>query len=92
MGISLAKITVKGRVQGVWFRAFTREKARALKISGWVKNQRDGTVYAEATGDRPDLDQLIQYLYQGPESSHVEDIEVVWGTTDQRYSGFEVRY
>lgn len=89
---NLAKITINGRVQGVWFRAFTRDKARMLKLKGWVRNQPDGTVYTEVIGDRSVIDTFIQELYQGSELSHVDNVDVKWESFDDCFSGFEIRY
>ncbi|MBC8215923.1 MAG: acylphosphatase [Candidatus Marinimicrobia bacterium] len=88
----LAKITVKGRVHGVWFRAFTRNIARELKLNGWVKNQSDGTVYTEVTGSRPQIGKLIHYLTVGPELSQVDDVSVKWEKPDHLEKGFYIQY
>ena len=63
-----AKIRVKGKVQGVWFRAFTREKATELGVTGWVQNETGGAVYLEANGEKSKLDLFIDKLKQGPEN------------------------
>ena len=52
------KATVSGKVQGVWFRDFTRKEATNLNVVGWVKNMPDGTVYLEAEGEEEQLKQL----------------------------------
>jgi acylphosphatase len=60
------RLIVEGRVQGVFYRQSTREKATALGITGTVKNQRDGNVEIIATGSPEQLDQLTQWCNQGP--------------------------
>ncbi|KAK7513174.1 Acylphosphatase-like domain-containing protein [Phyllosticta citriasiana] len=82
---------VSGRVQGVFFRAFTIEQANAINVTGWVKNAADGTVVGEAQGTDDQLSRFVQQLNQGPPASSVErvvksEIEVRSGE-----SGFEKR-
>jgi len=82
-------ITVSGRVQGVFYRQSTREKARELGISGNVKNLADGTVYIIATGTRDQLDQLIEWCKKGPPKAVVSAVE----TKDlpfHEFSGFHI--
>lgn len=65
-------ISVSGVVQGVFFRAATREKAEALKITGLVRNEPDGSVYIEAEGEEEDLRHFIPWCRQGPPRAVVE--------------------
>lgn len=69
---------VKGLVQGVGFRIFTRTQAQALGLSGSVENLADGRVEVVAEGHRDDLDLLLVRLKDGPAHAEVEDIEVAW--------------
>lgn len=69
---------VKGRVQGVGFRAFVAEQARRLGLRGWVKNQFDGTVRVQAQGEDQPLEALLQALRKGPSLSRVDGVEVAW--------------
>ncbi len=57
---------VSGRVQGVWFRAWTAEKAQALGLDGWVRNRRDGTVEAVFGGDEAAVDEMVVACGKGP--------------------------
>jgi len=68
------KIIVTGKVQGVWFRVKTKEKADGLKLSGLVKNQDDGTVYIEVSGKNNHVYELISWAQDGPELSKVERV------------------
>lgn len=86
----LLKITVTGRVQGVWYRASTEEKARELGLTGYVKNEPDGSVYIEAEGDEPALDALVAWCRQGPPLARVENLQTEVGTL-QHYRQFEQR-
>lgn len=65
---------VKGRVQGVGFRQFTAERARALKIAGWVRNLPDGNVEAEAEAGEAALAALEKDLASGPGLSRVDSV------------------
>ncbi len=70
------KITVNGRVQGVFFRDSTRNKASELGICGVVRNQPDGAVYIEAEGDDEPLEQFVQWCREGPPWARVEKVDV----------------
>ncbi len=71
------RATVKGRVQGVGFRAATVEAARAAKVFGWVRNQDDGTVLVHAEGHPQSLEMLVTFLGAGPAGSEVADVDLV---------------
>lgn len=68
-------VTVRGQVQGVGFRWFVRERARALGLTGWVRNDGDGSVRVYALGPSPDLERLRRILEQGPPAANVEAVE-----------------
>jgi len=70
------KIFVSGRVQGVFFRESTKCQAVNLDITGHAINLPDGRVEVLACGDPDVLEQLVSWLRQGPELSHVEDLQV----------------
>jgi acylphosphatase len=70
------RIRVTGRVQGVFFRAWTQGEARELGISGWVRNCSDGSVEAHLTGEESDVARMIQRLHRGPSNARVESIAV----------------
>ncbi len=70
------RAVVSGVVQGVGFRASTREQARSLGVSGVARNLLDGTVEVEAEGDREDVEALLAWLRQGPPWSRVERVDV----------------
>lgn len=75
------RFIVRGRVQGVFFRASTREQAVALRLAGHARNLLDGSVEVVALGDTVAIDQLDAWLHHGPETARVdelyrEDIEV----------------
>ena len=86
------KATVSGKVQGVWFRDFTRKEATKLNVVGWVKNMPDGTVYLEAEGEEEQLNQLEKWLHVGSPMSTVNRIEVEWTKPTDEYSTFEMKF
>ena len=67
-------ITVSGKVQGVFYRQSTKEKATALGITGSVKNLKDGNVFIVATGTKEQLDALVAWCRQGPPKAKVADV------------------
>ena len=83
---------VHGRVQGVWFRGSTRSRAIQLGISGWVRNLPDGAVEAWAEGEEDRLEQLADWLRQGPPHARVDRVALDWGEPEGGHDGFEVRY
>lgn len=84
------KIWVKGRVQGVWFRKYTKEAAESFGIMGYVENSDDGSVYLEAEGKEQDLERLLNWLRDGSPLSHVEDVSYEEGELTG-FSAFEIR-
>ncbi len=67
---------VRGRVQGVWYRASTAEQAQALGIHGHARNLDDGSVEVLAVGEPDAVDALLRWLRQGPPLARVSDVEV----------------
>ncbi len=84
---------VRGRVQGVGFRFFVIDEARALGLTGWVRNGDDGrTVEVVAEGPEERLRQLEAALRDGPRMAAVETVDVTWSEMLEGYRGFEVRW
>ena len=82
-------ITVRGKVQGVWFRRYTLEKAQQLQLKGTVKNTTDGDVFIVATGTEDQIADFVEWCWMGSPKSKVtsvtvEDIQLM------RFEGFEV--
>lgn len=78
-------VTVKGKVQGVWFRKYTLEKASALGLAGTVENLPNGDVYVELEGEPNELEAMISWLKVGSPKSKVEEVLVKVGNL----KGFE---
>jgi acylphosphatase len=89
--IKRARIRVQGVVQGVFFRASTQAKARALGLTGWVRNTPDGAVELQAQGPEQAMSELLVWCHHGPPAALVRDVAVhdeepIFGERD-----FEVR-
>ena len=69
---------VRGRVQGVFFRAGTQKAAEGLGLAGWVKNCGDGSVEIHAEGNKEKLEELIAWCRQGPPMASVSNIDLNW--------------
>ena len=83
------KARIRGRVQGVFFRAWTADKARSLGLRGWVRNRRDGSVELAAYGDAAAVESLIAECRTGPPAARVERVQVE-EVEGEGPSGFEV--
>ena len=83
---------VAGRVQGVYFRAFTRNQARRLGLSGWVRNQYDGSVSLVAEGPREVLERLLVAVRRGPSGARVDQVSADWSEATGEYDGFGIRF
>ncbi len=84
------RAVVRGRVQGVCFRASTQAEATRLGLAGWVRNRADGTVELEAEGPSKDVDQLLLWARHGPPAAKVESVEVADVPATTRVGSFEI--
>ncbi len=87
-----AHLLISGRVQGVFYRAFTEDVARALDLKGWVRNIQGEKVEAVFEGDKKNIEDAIGECYKGPPSSRVDDIDVKWDDFRGEFDSFRVRY
>lgn len=85
-------VLISGRVQGVWFRANTKDQADLHGIKGWVKNTVDGKVEAVFQGPIEKVDDLIKWCHQGSPSSHVDHVDVSKFDSDESFDSFTIRY
>ena len=83
-------IVVTGKVQGVFFRASAMEQALDLGITGFVRNQNDGSVYLEAEGDPDKLDELVAWCKKGSQFSRVDQVEVNHSAVEE-FSEFTIK-
>jgi len=83
------RCVVSGRVQGVWFRASTREQAERLGIRGYANNRPDGRVEVLACGEQAAVDRLRAWLWQGPPNSYVTDVRCDPVATPAGLTGFD---
>ena len=83
-------IWVSGKVQGVYFRGSTRELADKLGICGWVKNLDDGRVEALLEGEEEKVEQLMQFVREGPGGAEVHTVESVKESGEAQYTEFSV--
>lgn len=83
-------VHITGRVQGVSFRAWTRDRAEELGLSGWVRNRADGSVETLVSGPNEAVDTLIAALHEGPPAAEVENVRVT-ETETQAEPGFQIR-
>jgi acylphosphatase len=87
------RAVVRGRVQGVGFRDFVYTRARILGVTGYVRNLSDGlSVEVIAEGQRSELEQLLEYLREGPRMSRVDGIESEWGEATDAYDRFGMAF
>lgn len=84
------RVTVRGHVQGVFYRSWTVSTARELGVNGWVRNVEDGTVDALLCGPAASVDRLIEAMHSGPEAARVEAVDTV-PTDEDCAGGFEKR-
>ena len=77
------RLTVHGRVQGVWFRESMRQEAERLGIGGWVRNRLDGTVEALVEGDAPAVQAITDWARRGPRDAEVSGVDI----SDERATG-----
>lgn len=87
-----AHVLIKGRVQGVFFRAETSEEAQRLGLSGWVRNRWDGNVEAVFEGEKVAIEEMILWCYKGPSLAIVKEVEVKWEEYKGEFTSFSIRY
>ncbi len=83
---------VSGRVQGVFFRQRTQDKAESLGATGWVRNLPDGRAEAVFEGDEDAVKALVEFCRHGPRGAVVTDVEVATETFTGEFNSFKIRY
>ena len=82
---------IHGRVQGVWYRAWTEETARRLGLEGWVRNRHDGTVEALFCGPAEAVERMLELAHAGPPAARVDRIDVTEESDPPAEPGFHIR-
>ncbi|GAA0267347.1 acylphosphatase [Halobacterium noricense] len=85
-----ARVLVSGKVQGVYFRANTREQARERGVDGWVRNLRDGRVEAVFEGPDETVEAMVEWCHEGSPAARVDDVEAEYDDPEG-VDGFEIR-
>jgi acylphosphatase len=88
--LTRVRVRVRGRVQGVFFRAEARARAESLGVNGWVRNADDGSVEAVFEGDDEQVESLLEWCRRGPAGARVEEVEAV-REEPAGETGFQVR-
>ena len=85
-----AHVFITGRVQGVNFRAHTRDEAKRAAVDGWVKNLPDGRIEAVFEGTRAGVQRMVSWCYSGAPAADVEHVEVAWEDATNREGPFGI--
>lgn len=86
------RVRISGLVQGVFFRASTRDVARRLGLTGWVRNLADGSVEALFEGDSDNVKEVIRWCQKGPPGARVMDVDEEWLEYKGEFNDFVIRY
>jgi acylphosphatase len=87
-----AHVLISGRVQGVFFRAYTEQAAHGLGLRGWVRNTRDRRVEAIIEGEREQVEEMIRWCHRGSPYANVTGVEMEWQEYTGEFPDFSVRY
>ncbi|HET7318125.1 MAG TPA: acylphosphatase [Nitrospirota bacterium] len=87
-----AQVIIHGIVQGVFFRAATRDEARRIGVGGWVRNLPDGTVQALFEGEKKKVEEIIGWCHKGPPGAQVTRVDISWEPYQGEYRQFDIRY
>lgn len=86
-----AHVFVKGRVQGVFYRAWTKKNANELNLTGWVRNLSDGRVEAVFEGEEHDIREMLERMEEGSRAANPNDVKVNWQKATNEFGSFEIR-
>lgn len=90
--IKIAHIRVYGRVQGVFYRYSTMQKAKDLDLVGWVRNVHDGSVEIVCEGEENTIERFIAWCREGPSGARVEHLDIRWETPHGDFKDFQIKY
>ena len=83
-----AEVRVTGRVQGVWFRQSTKNTANQHRVSGWCRNNPDGSVEFVFEGEKSAVKSVIEWCKNGPELAHVDELRIKWEKPTSEFDRF----
>ena len=84
------QITIRGRVQGVFFRATAKREAVQLGLTGWIKNRPDGQVEAIVEGDEDRVKEFVSWSQHGPTPARVENVDTKWRGYTGEFTDFRI--
>lgn len=84
------QMVIRGRVQGVFFRASARREARQLGLTGWVKNRSDGRLEALLEGDEERVKEFLGWAHHGPSTARVDHIDTKWRSYTGEFTDFRI--
>jgi acylphosphatase len=90
MSLKQVHLYVRGRVQGVYFRASAQREAKRLGLTGWVKNRPDGSVEVLAEGEEEEVKEFIGWAHRGPGAARVDVVDVRWRGFTGDYPDFRI--
>ncbi len=90
--MAAAHIFVSGRVQGVFYRASTKEIALIYHLTGWVRNLSDGRVEAMFEGEKENIEKVVEWCRQGPPAAAPSNLEIKWLKYSGSFTDFKMRY
>jgi len=87
-----AHLIIHGKVQGVFFRAYLRERSEQFKLTGWAKNTFDGNVEVVLEGEESAVKQVVEWCYSGPADSEVKKVAEKWEKATGEFQDFSIQY
>ena len=85
-------VYIKGKVQGVWFRAHTKQQAEIFGVHGWVRNTIDGRVEGVFEGEKENVDKLVEWCHHGSPLSAVKEVKVEEVNIPVNCTDFKIKY
>lgn len=87
-----AHVVIQGLVQGVWFRASTKDEADRIGVTGWVRNLPDGSVEAVFEGETKKVEEIVGWCHRGPSGARVSKVDIAWEPYTKEFGHFDIRY
>jgi len=87
-----AHLIIHGKVQGVFFRAYLRERSEQFKLTGWAKNCFDGNVEVVLEGEESAVKQVVEWCHSGPADAEVKKVDEKWEKATGEFQDFSIQY